>query len=287
MKTLKSLMIEDDHKSVSSYLKRRGIDHHFKDGVCYLHYGPDMEKVKKEFEASREKKRMKFKTPPLKIFEERTWAVHDGEDFVSAPYTSQAAAEAQKKKLGNKPNHTVKQYHAGTKHTVKRGRAAPVKEESVTESSLKQKVKTTLRKLNPATKWDILDKATDRFEKSISTKGYSDPKKGERWKHQAQRYYNLATESTDLVDEAIDLDAWRRIDQYKKMGFRIDDDKVTQHHAEFKVTDKDGNQKHHIITKTGRKVIDMGNARPSDEDGGDEVVKKKRGRPRKDKFASR
>lgn len=92
----------------------------------------------------------------------------------------------------------------------------------------------------------------------------------------------------DVIEEALNTaDVHRRIDGYKKLGFRVTDVSVNDNKASFTVVDKDGVARKHIFAGTSRRVENLGSTTPASNEEGDEsapVEKKKRGRPPKNKF---
>lgn len=319
---------EDYEKQVLGYLERRGISAHFKNGTCYLHNGPDMEKAKKAFTDSREQNRLRFKTPTMKIFEasedesssirqrqydkmkddyekkypkkkkskkgnltlhrsynskgepvychvpeEKTWAVYDEDekDFVSSPYTDKKDAEKQMKKLTG-AHLKLKLFHKGAK-TYETDKTGHKNKLSKIKEALRPEYKhlgdkATFYMKPPKTVWkDGKEVAlADLNKKSIAAKPA------------------LKREEVELDEANLMHDIHKRIAMYKSMGFRVEDQKVGEKAGEFTVIDKEGNARRHVFDGNKRRVENLGNMRPSDEEGG-EQVKKKRGRPKKDKFA--
>jgi hypothetical protein len=105
---------------------------------------------------------------------------------------------------------------------------------------------------------------------------------------------HLMNNSTDQKGEplseaaSLQMDVYKRIDSYKAMGFRVTDISVGETKAHFTVVDKEGNMRKHIFDGNKRRVEDLGSTKPAESDddsAGEAPVKKKRGRPPKNKFA--
>jgi hypothetical protein len=95
-------------------------------------------------------------------------------------------------------------------------------------------------------------------------------------------------ESNGVLGEAVNtMDVYRRIDAYKKLGFRVYDVKVNDSYAEFTCQDRDGDISRHIFDGKGRRVENLGSKYVEKDNGGDEdtagatttTAKKRRGRP--------